>query len=210
MARDLGVNHKTLRNRIRLNDGQRTTGPGAAATATVPPSSSPADKNAAQAVPRAGENATSRARRPSTPQETRRRTASDSSPTADAAMARSGRARSSDRPVQPPPQEDHHHRTARHPVDHKRIAQVMRGIGQPGCGYATGTTAIKATDLPSTHYVGDTTYLPIAGVTRSMGAVGSSAVSAAAESLNASSKRELLQRAQTWDSEREVRLAVFD
>ena len=42
-----------------------------------------------------------------------------------------------------------------------------------------------------------------------MGAVGSSADNAAAESLNASLKRETLQGAQTWDSEREARLTVF-
>jgi transposase InsO family protein len=48
-----------------------------------------------------------------------------------------------------------------------------------------------------------------AGVTRSMGAVGSSADNAAAESLNASFKRETLQGAQSWDSAREARLAVF-
>jgi transposase InsO family protein len=46
-------------------------------------------------------------------------------------------------------------------------------------------------------------------VTRSMGAVGSSADNAAAESLNASFKRETLQGAQNWDSEREARLAAF-
>ncbi|MFE9751463.1 IS3 family transposase [Saccharothrix saharensis] len=48
-----------------------------------------------------------------------------------------------------------------------------------------------------------------AGVTRSMGAVGSSADNAAAESLNASFKRETLQGTQIWGSEREARLAVF-
>jgi transposase InsO family protein len=48
-----------------------------------------------------------------------------------------------------------------------------------------------------------------AGVTRSMGAVGSSADNAAAESLNASFKRETLQGAQNWGSAREARLAVF-
>ncbi|WNV83906.1 IS3 family transposase [Umezawaea sp. Da 62-37] len=48
-----------------------------------------------------------------------------------------------------------------------------------------------------------------AGVTRSMGAVGSSADNAAAESLNASFKRETLQGAQSWCSAREARLAVF-
>ncbi len=48
-----------------------------------------------------------------------------------------------------------------------------------------------------------------AGVTRSMGAIGSSADNAAAESLNASFKRETLQGAQNWGSAREARLAVF-
>jgi transposase InsO family protein len=42
-----------------------------------------------------------------------------------------------------------------------------------------------------------------------MGAVGSSADNAAAESLNASFKRETLQGAQSWRSAREARLAVF-
>jgi transposase InsO family protein len=48
-----------------------------------------------------------------------------------------------------------------------------------------------------------------AGVTQSMGAVGTSADNAAAESLNASFKRETLQGAQNWGSAREARLAVF-
>ena len=48
-----------------------------------------------------------------------------------------------------------------------------------------------------------------AGVTRSMGAVGSSADNAAAESLNASFKRETLQGTPNWGSAREARLAVF-
>jgi transposase InsO family protein len=42
-----------------------------------------------------------------------------------------------------------------------------------------------------------------------MGAVGSSADNAAAESLNASFKRETLQGSRTWGSEREARLATF-
>jgi transposase InsO family protein len=48
-----------------------------------------------------------------------------------------------------------------------------------------------------------------AGVTQSMGAIGSSADNAAAESLNASFKRETLQGAKGWTSEREARLSVF-
>jgi transposase InsO family protein len=48
-----------------------------------------------------------------------------------------------------------------------------------------------------------------AGVTRSTGAVGSSADNAAAESLNASFKRETLQGTQSWGSAREARLPVF-
>jgi transposase InsO family protein len=48
-----------------------------------------------------------------------------------------------------------------------------------------------------------------AKVVRSMGAVGSSADNAAAESLNASFKRETLQGAPNWCSAREARLAVF-
>ncbi len=48
-----------------------------------------------------------------------------------------------------------------------------------------------------------------AGVTQSMGAVGSSADNAAAESLNASFKRETLQGTQAWGSQREARLAAF-
>jgi transposase InsO family protein len=183
-----------------------------------------------------------------------------------------------------------------HPVNHKRVARVMRRIGLAGLRLRRGhrTTlgdpaAVKASDLlgrdftarrPNTRYVGDITYLPIAdgtfcylatvmdlcsrrlvgwaiadhmrtelvldalhaaertrgslagavfhsdhgaqysarafadacheaGVTRSMGAVGSSADNAAAESLNASFKRETLQGAQNWPSEREARLAVF-
>ena len=48
-----------------------------------------------------------------------------------------------------------------------------------------------------------------AGVTRSMGTVGSSADNAAAESLNASFKRETLQGTPNWGSATEARLAVF-
>jgi transposase InsO family protein len=48
-----------------------------------------------------------------------------------------------------------------------------------------------------------------AGVIQSMGAVGNSADNAAAESLNASFKRETLQGTQNWGSEREARLTAF-
>lgn len=44
---------------------------------------------------------------------------------------------------------------------------------------------------------------------QSMGAVGSSADNAAAESLNAAFKRETLQGARAWRTEREARLATF-
>ena len=47
------------------------------------------------------------------------------------------------------------------------------------------------------------------GVTRSMGAVGSSADNALAESFNASLKRETLQGAARWDNAQHARLAVF-
>lgn len=47
------------------------------------------------------------------------------------------------------------------------------------------------------------------GVRQSMGAVGTSADNAAAESFNATLKRETLQGAKRWSSAREARLAVF-
>jgi hypothetical protein len=47
------------------------------------------------------------------------------------------------------------------------------------------------------------------GVVRSRGAVGTSADNAAAESLNASLKRETLQGKKRWTGAREARLAVF-
>ena len=47
------------------------------------------------------------------------------------------------------------------------------------------------------------------GVTQSMGAVGSSADNALAESFNATLKRETLQGASRWESPRATRLAVF-
>lgn len=47
------------------------------------------------------------------------------------------------------------------------------------------------------------------GVTRSRGAVGTSADNAAAESFNASMKRETLQGAKRWPTARAARLAVF-
>lgn len=48
-----------------------------------------------------------------------------------------------------------------------------------------------------------------AGVTQSMGSVGSSADNAAAESLNASFKRETLQGEQHWNTARQAQLAAF-
>ena len=47
------------------------------------------------------------------------------------------------------------------------------------------------------------------GVTRSMGAVGSSADNALAESFNAALKRETLHGAAHWDTAAQARLAVF-
>jgi transposase len=46
VADDLGINHETLRNWIRLDDGRRS-GAGTTAPATASPSSSPEDENAA-------------------------------------------------------------------------------------------------------------------------------------------------------------------
>ncbi|WP_148841344.1 integrase core domain-containing protein, partial [Streptomyces sp. sk2.1] len=48
-----------------------------------------------------------------------------------------------------------------------------------------------------------------AGVRRSMSAVGSSADNAAAESWNASMKRETLKGAKAWPTARHARLAAF-
>ena len=48
-----------------------------------------------------------------------------------------------------------------------------------------------------------------AGVTQSMGAVGSSADNALAESFNATCKRETLQGRRAWDTEREAHLDLF-
>lgn len=48
-----------------------------------------------------------------------------------------------------------------------------------------------------------------AGVTQSMGAIGSCADNAAAEALNAAFKRETLQGAHAWPTARDARLAVF-
>jgi transposase InsO family protein len=47
------------------------------------------------------------------------------------------------------------------------------------------------------------------GVTRSRGAVGTSADNAAAESFNASLKRQTLQHAKRWAGARAARLSVF-
>lgn len=47
------------------------------------------------------------------------------------------------------------------------------------------------------------------GVTRSRGAVGTSADNAAAESFNSTLKRETLQGKKHWPGAREARLAVF-
>ncbi len=92
-------------------------------------------------------------------------------------------------------------RDAGHVVNHKRVARVMRGIGLAGLRLRRrhrNTTADPAADA-----------CRVAGVIRSMGAVGSSADNAAAESLNASFKRETLQGARSWGGEREARLAAF-
>jgi transposase InsO family protein len=48
-----------------------------------------------------------------------------------------------------------------------------------------------------------------AGMIRSMGVVGSSADNTAAESWNATMKRETLQGRKSWSSEREARLELF-
>jgi transposase InsO family protein len=48
-----------------------------------------------------------------------------------------------------------------------------------------------------------------AGVRQSMSAIGSSADNAAAESFNATFKRETLQGRRAWATEREARLAAF-
>ncbi len=48
-----------------------------------------------------------------------------------------------------------------------------------------------------------------AGVVQSMGAIGSSADNALAESFNATFKRETLQGRKSWPSEREARLDAF-
>jgi transposase InsO family protein len=187
-------------------------------------------------------------------------------------------------------------REAGHPVNHKRVARVMRGIGLAGLRLrrrhrttVADQAVSKAPDLIgrdftaqtlNTRYVGDITYLPIAGgtfhylatvmdlcsrrlvgwaiadhmrtelvldalhaaqrtrgslagavfhsdhgaqyssrafgdacreagVTRSMGAVGSSADNAAAESFNATLKRETLQGRRAFTDERDARLTVF-
>jgi transposase len=50
VADDLGINHETLRNWIRLDDGRRTGSPATAAPTASPsgsPSGSPEDENAA-------------------------------------------------------------------------------------------------------------------------------------------------------------------
>ena len=44
VAQDLGVNHETLRNWIRLDDAQRTEAPASTASASAP--ASPEDENA--------------------------------------------------------------------------------------------------------------------------------------------------------------------
>ncbi|MFI8829257.1 IS3 family transposase [Streptomyces sp. NPDC053431] len=187
-------------------------------------------------------------------------------------------------------------REAGEPVNHKRVARVMRSIGLAGVRLRRrhrttigDPAAAKAPDLlggdftaaeANTKYVGDITYLPLdggkflylatvidlasrrlagwaiadhmrtslvtdalaaaqrtrgsltgaimhtdhgaqytsrafaeacrsAGVRQSMGAIGSSADNALAESFNAAFKRETLQGRKNWSSEREARLDAF-
>ncbi|WP_329536770.1 IS3 family transposase (plasmid) [Streptomyces sp. NBC_01450] len=88
-------------------------------------------------------------------------------------------------------------------IDALRAAAAARGVGglrgaifhsDNGAQYASKEFAQVCEDL---------------GVVRSRGAVGTSADNAAAESLNASLKRETLQGKKRWTGAREARLAVF-
>jgi transposase InsO family protein len=88
-------------------------------------------------------------------------------------------------------------------TDALKAAAAVRGVGglrgaifhsDNGAQYASKEFAQVCEDL---------------GVVRSRGAVGTSADNAAAESLNASLKRETLQGKKRWTGAREARLAVF-
>ncbi|MCE7000030.1 IS3 family transposase [Saccharothrix sp. S26] len=336
VAQDLGVNHETLRNWIRLDDGRRTGTPIAAAPATAPPSGTTEDENAAlrkrireleeerdilrkAAKYFAGGDAL--VNRFGFVSENRRRYGvkrlcqvigiarssyyhwKATEPDRAARVADDARLAARVRVIHResagtygvPRITAELHDTG-HVVNHKRVARVMRSIGLAGVRLRRrhrttlpDPSAVKAPDLlgrdftaeaPNTRYVGDITYLPIAdgtflylatvmdlcsrrlvgwsvadhmrvdlvldalhaaertrgslagavfhsdhgaqygaksfaeacraaGVTQSMDAVGSSADNAAAESLNASFKRETLQGAQNWCSAGDARLAVF-
>jgi transposase InsO family protein len=88
-------------------------------------------------------------------------------------------------------------------TDALRAAAAARGVGglrgaifhsDNGAQYASKEFAQVCSEL---------------GVTRSRGAVGTSADNAAAESLNATMKRETLQGRKRWNGARDARLAVF-
>ncbi|GGV01904.1 transposase [Streptomyces albospinus] len=88
-------------------------------------------------------------------------------------------------------------------TDALRAAAAARGVGglrgaifhsDNGAQYVSKEFALVCSEL---------------GVTRSRGAVGTSADNAAAESLNATMKRETLQGRKRWNGAREARLTVF-
>jgi transposase InsO family protein len=95
-------------------------------------------------------------------------------------------------------------------ADHMRTDLVIDALAAAERTRGTLTGAIMHTDHGA-QYTSKAfaEACDIAGVIQSMGAVGSSADNAAAESLNAAFKRETLQGARFWRTERDARLAVF-
>lgn len=95
-------------------------------------------------------------------------------------------------------------------ADHMRVDLVIDALKAAQATRGSLTGAIMHTDHGS-QYTSKAFEQACrdAGVIQSMGAIGSSADNAAAEALNATFKRETLQGAAGFASEREARLAVF-
>ncbi len=95
-------------------------------------------------------------------------------------------------------------------ADHMRTELVENALGAAALTRGSLAGAIFHSDHGSQYTAKDFAALCTSlGVTQSMGAVGTSADNALAESFNATLKRETLQGAARWESPRAARLAVF-
>jgi transposase InsO family protein len=95
-------------------------------------------------------------------------------------------------------------------ADHMRTELVENALGAAALTRGSLAGAIFHSDHGSQYTAKDfAKFCMTLGVTQSMGAVGTSADNALAESFNATLKRETLQGAARWESHQAARLAVF-